>query len=57
MNDAATPLTPIRAAGVVLLRGDQGRYETLVVHRPRRHDWSLPKGKVDVGEHLSLIHI
>jgi len=44
--------TPIHAAGVVLLRGDQGRYETLVVHRPHREDWSLPKGKVDVGEHV-----
>ena len=43
---------PIRAAGVVLLRGSQGRYETLIVHRPHRSDWSLPKGKVDMGEHV-----
>ena len=45
-------VAPIRAAGVVLLRGSQGRYETLVVHRPHRSDWSLPKGKIDMGEHV-----
>ncbi|MDD2818736.1 MAG: NUDIX hydrolase [Candidatus Nanopelagicales bacterium] len=44
--------TPVRAAGVILLRGTQGRYETLVVHRPHRSDWSLPKGKIDPGEHV-----
>ncbi|MDO8732390.1 MAG: NUDIX hydrolase [Actinomycetota bacterium] len=43
---------PVRAAGVVLLRGVQGRYETLIVHRPHRSDWSLPKGKIDIGEHV-----
>jgi 8-oxo-dGTP pyrophosphatase MutT (NUDIX family)/phosphohistidine phosphatase SixA len=42
----------VRAAGVVLLRGTQGRYETLAVHRPHRSDWSLPKGKIDPGEHV-----
>jgi len=42
----------IRAAGVVLLRGDATRREVLIVHRPHREDWSLPKGKVDPGEHL-----
>lgn len=42
----------VRAAGVVLLRGTQGRYETLAVHRPHRSDWSLPKGKIDSGEHV-----
>lgn len=41
----------IRAAGVVLLRdGARGR-EVLVLHRPHRQDWSLPKGKLDRGEH------
>ena len=44
--------TPVRAAGVILLRGTQGRYETLAVHRPHRSDWSLPKGKIDPGEHV-----
>ncbi len=23
------------------------------MHRPRYHDWSLPKGKVDAGEHVT----
>lgn len=42
----------IRAAGVVLLRdGERGR-EFVVVHRPGRQDWSLPKGKLEDGEHV-----
>src|SRR5919197_3173118 len=36
----------IRAAGVVVVR--DGRIA--VVHRPRYDDWSLPKGKLDLGE-------
>lgn len=47
----ATP-TVIRAAGVVLLRTENGQQEFLVVHRPGRQDWSLPKGKLDAGEHV-----
>lgn len=43
---------PIRAAGVVLTRGFGAGAQTLVLHRPLRRDWSLPKGKVDPGEHL-----
>lgn len=42
----------IRAAGVVLLRDNEGTREVLVVHRPVRQDWSLPKGKLDPGEHV-----
>lgn len=42
----------IRAAGVVLLRPSEGGPEFLTVHRPYRADWSLPKGKVDPGEHV-----
>ena len=42
----------IRAAGVVLLREADDGPEVLVVHRPRREDWSLPKGKLSAGEHL-----
>ncbi|MDZ7576811.1 MAG: NUDIX hydrolase [Candidatus Nanopelagicales bacterium] len=41
---------PIRAAGVVLLRQTSRGPQTLMVHRPRRKDWSLPKGKLDPGE-------
>src|SRR4028118_2423141 len=42
------------AAGGVVWRpaggGTGGRIETVVVHRPRYDDWSLPKGKLDAGE-------
>jgi len=42
----------IRAAGAVLWRRDgDGAVEFALVHRPLRQDWSLPKGKLDPGEH------
>jgi 8-oxo-dGTP pyrophosphatase MutT (NUDIX family) len=31
-------------------RGPDGSLEVLVVHRPRYHDWSFPKGKLEEGE-------
>jgi len=40
----------IEAAGGVVLRGEGDDLEVLVVHRARRRDWSLPKGKLDPGE-------
>lgn len=43
----------IFAAGVVALRGAGKRTEALVIHRPDRNDWSLPKGKADPGERLA----
>lgn len=39
----------LAAGGVVMRRHEDGR-QWLVVHRPRYDDWSLPKGKVDVGD-------
>ena len=42
---------PIRAAGGVLCRPGRDGLEVCVVHRPRYQDWSLPKGKLDHGEH------
>lgn len=39
------------AGGVVWRSGDAGRREVVLVYRPRHDDWSLPKGKVDPGEH------
>jgi 8-oxo-dGTP diphosphatase len=39
-------LRPGRAAGGIVVR--DGR--VLVVHRPRYDDWSLPKGKLRLGE-------
>ncbi len=41
----------IRAAGVVLTRGVGKDLEVAVIHRRRRGDWSLPKGKFEQGEH------
>jgi 8-oxo-(d)GTP phosphatase len=52
-NGAAPPSTKaILAAGAVLWRfsDDGAEAEVAVIHRPRYDDWSLPKGKVDVGE-------
>ena len=41
----------VRAAGAVLWRPADGGVEICVVHRPKYDDWSLPKGKLDTGEH------
>jgi len=42
----------IPAAGGALWRtGPDGVLETALVHRPKYDDWSLPKGKLDAGEH------
>ena len=44
-------MSAVRAAGgAVWRRGVDGGLEVLLVHRPRYDDWSLPKGKCDVGE-------
>ncbi len=42
----------VLAAGAVLWRsgGDGTEPEVALIHRPRYDDWSLPKGKVEVGE-------
>ena len=41
----------VRAAGGILLRaGDSGGWQVAVIHRPERLDWTLPKGKIEVGE-------
>ena len=43
----------VLAAGGVLWRDDPGEgLRVALVHRPRHDDWSLPKGKLDPGEHL-----
>jgi 8-oxo-(d)GTP phosphatase len=41
----------IAAAGAVLWRPAGPGLEVCVVHRPAYDDWSLPKGKLDHGEH------
>jgi 8-oxo-dGTP diphosphatase len=43
----------VAAAGGVLWRmRPDGVLETVLVHRPKYGDWSLPKGKLEAGEHL-----
>ncbi|MCW2532298.1 MAG: hydrolase [Blastococcus sp.] len=39
------------AGGAVWRHAQDGGTEAAVVHRPRYDDWSLPKGKLDAGEH------
>jgi 8-oxo-dGTP pyrophosphatase MutT (NUDIX family) len=39
------------AGGAVWRPGAAGVLETALVHRPKYDDWSLPKGKLDPGEH------
>jgi 8-oxo-dGTP diphosphatase len=45
------PDDTVRAAGAVLWRPAGDGIEVAVVHRPRYDDWSLPKGKLEDGEH------
>ena len=44
----------VRAAGGVLWRREGGVLQVAVVHRPKYDDWSLPKGKLERGEHPLL---
>jgi broad specificity phosphatase PhoE/8-oxo-dGTP pyrophosphatase MutT (NUDIX family) len=41
----------LAAGGAVWRLSADGSLETAVVHRPKYDDWSLPKGKLDPGEH------
>lgn len=43
--------TVVRSAGGVVWRPTRDGVEIVLVHRPRYDDWSLPKGKIDPGEH------
>jgi 8-oxo-dGTP diphosphatase len=40
----------LAAGGVVWRRSPSGGFDVVLIHRPRYDDWSLPKGKLDVGE-------
>jgi len=42
----------IRAAGAVVWRPAGRGAQVLLVHRPKYDDWSLPKGKLEPGEHV-----
>ena len=49
-SDTGGPIVAA-AGGAVWRRSKDGGLEVVVVHRPRYDDWSLPKGKLDAGEH------
>lgn len=40
----------IRTAGGIVWRWEHGIPRVAVVHRPKRADWSLPKGRLEAGE-------
>jgi len=44
------PMGLIRAAGGVVWRGGGREPRVAVIHRPRRGDWTFPKGKLEEGE-------
>jgi 8-oxo-dGTP diphosphatase len=41
---------PVRAAGGIVWREQDGGVEVLLVHRPAYDDWTFPKGKANRGE-------
>jgi 8-oxo-dGTP diphosphatase len=43
----------IEAAGAVMWRPGPDGAEVLLIHRPKRDDWSLAKGKREPGEHIA----
>ncbi|MDQ3105536.1 MAG: NUDIX hydrolase [Actinomycetota bacterium] len=45
---------PVEAAGAVVWRSAGKGLQVLVIHRARYDDWSLPKGKLDTGEHPAV---
>ncbi|QWC83839.1 NUDIX hydrolase [Nocardioidaceae bacterium] len=51
MPGAAASRADVLSAGAVVTRPGRRGTEVLLVHRPRYDDWSVPKGKVDRGEH------
>ena len=49
--DGADDRVVAAGGGAVWRRAADGGLEVPLVHRPRYDDWSLPKGKLDAGEH------
>ncbi len=49
--DGSSDRVVAAAGGAVWRRTPDGAVEVVLVHRPRYDDWSLPKGKLDAGEH------
>lgn len=52
MSETATspPGEVVRASGGLILQGEDGARIVALVHRPRYHDWTFPKGKLQEGE-------
>jgi 8-oxo-dGTP pyrophosphatase MutT (NUDIX family) len=51
MENSTIPNTEvIEASGGLLWRGNPENPEIAVIHRPRYNDWTLPKGKKEIGE-------
>jgi 8-oxo-dGTP pyrophosphatase MutT (NUDIX family)/phosphohistidine phosphatase SixA len=48
------PADEVRAAGAVVWRPASSGAQVVLVHRPKYDDWSLPKGKLEPGEHVLL---
>jgi 8-oxo-dGTP diphosphatase len=52
VRDLSATSTAVVAAGAVLWRMRDSRLEICIIHRPKYDDWTLPKGKVEDGEHI-----
>ena len=55
MSQSANPSDTYRqcAATIVLRKKDDGSYEVLLVHKPRKKDaWQIPQGGIEEGENL-----
>jgi 8-oxo-dGTP diphosphatase len=45
-----SPTDVVQAAGGLVIRRVDDVLQIALVHRPEHHDWSFPKGKLEVGE-------
>lgn len=45
---------PVLLSGGLVVRVNEDRHEILLVHSPRRNQWSLPKGRAEPGENPAV---
>jgi 8-oxo-dGTP diphosphatase len=45
-----SPTDVVQAAGGLVIRRCEDALQIALVHRPEHHDWSFPKGKLELGE-------
>jgi 8-oxo-dGTP diphosphatase len=45
-----SPTDVVQAAGGLVIRRRDDVLQIALVHRPEHHDWSFPKGKLELGE-------